>query len=35
LSFANGFVCFFNNVLVNEDEIDELKVEEEATKNIN
>jgi hypothetical protein len=35
LIVVEGFVCFLNDVLINEDEIDELQVEEEGTKNIN
>jgi hypothetical protein len=35
LIVVEGFVCFLNDVLINEDKIDELEVEEEGTKNIN
>jgi hypothetical protein len=35
LIVVKGFVCFLNDVLINEDEIDELEVEEEGTKKIN
>jgi hypothetical protein len=35
LIVVERFVCFLNDVLINEDEIDELQVEEEGTKKIN
>ncbi len=35
LIVVEGFVCFLNDVLINEDEIDALEVEEEGTKDIN
>ncbi len=35
IDVVERFVCFLNDVLINEDEIDELEVEEEGTKNIN
>jgi len=35
LIVVERFVCFLNDVLINEDEIDELQVEEEGIKSIN
>jgi hypothetical protein len=34
LNMAKGYVCFFNNVFINENEIDEQEIKEEGTKHL-